>query len=92
VHGALDHNNLPNGFFNVETISGKKTLGFRGLTGTYFDCGTVVVDGAERHALSIPRDQLPTVKLDYGRQQSDRLLDTSELDEFDGNFEFTPLR
>jgi hypothetical protein len=30
--------------------------------------------------------------LDYGRQQSDRLLDTSELDEFDGNFEFTPLR
>jgi len=92
VNSSLDYNNLPQGFFRCITASGIETLGFRGCTGTSFDCGTVVVDGAERHALSIPRDQLPTVKLDYGRQQSDRLLDTSELDEFDGNFEFTPLR
>lgn len=74
------------------TASGKSTLGFRGLTGTSFDVGTTVVDGAERHSLAIPRDQLPTVKLDYGRQQSDRLLDTSDLDTFDGNFEYDPLR
>jgi hypothetical protein len=92
VNGAIDHNNLPNGFFNVTTVSGKSTLGFRGLTGTSFDCGTTVVDGAERHSLAILRDQLPTVKLDYGRQQSDRLLDTSELDEFDGEFKYDPLR
>jgi hypothetical protein len=92
VHGALDHNNLPTGFFNVTAASGKSTLGFRGLTGTSFDCGTTVVDGAERHSLAIPRDQLPTVKLDYGRQQSGNIFDTSELDTFDGEFKYEPMR
>ena len=100
VSSALDLNNLPNGFFNVETASGKKTLGFRGLTGTSFNVGSTVVDGAERHSLSIPRDQLPTVKLNFSSQQSDgvqtvrgrNLLDTSELDEFDGEFKYEPCK
>jgi hypothetical protein len=100
VSGAIDLNNLPNGFFNVITASGKSTLGFRGLTGTSFNVGSTVVDGAERHSLSIPRDQLPTVKLNFQSQQSDgtqtvrgvKLMDTSDLDEFDGNFQYTPCK
>jgi hypothetical protein len=100
VSGAIDLNNLPQGFFNVITASGKETLGFRGRTGTSFNCGTTIVDGAERHSLSIPRDQLPVVRLNFSSQQSDgvqqvrghRLLDTSELDEFDGEFKYEPMR
>ncbi len=56
---------LPLGFFNVITRSGKKSLGYRGGFVTY-DCGTTVVDG-KRVTLDKPLEELPTVKLDYGR-------------------------
>jgi hypothetical protein len=55
---------LPQGFFNVETASGKKSLGYNGSFVTY-DCGETVVDGARRVTLDKKRDELPTVKLDY---------------------------
>jgi hypothetical protein len=56
---------LPLGFFNVITRSGKKSLGYRGGFVTY-DCGKTVVDG-KRVTLDKPLEELPTVKLDYGR-------------------------
>jgi hypothetical protein len=56
---------LPLGFFNVITRSGKKSLGYKGSFVTY-DCGTTVVDG-KRVTLDKPLEELPTVKLDYGR-------------------------
>jgi hypothetical protein len=100
VGGALDYSAIPRGFFQVITASGKESLGYRG-TFTTFDCGTTVVDGKERHSLSIPRDQLPIVKLNFSSQQSDgtqtvrgvKLMDTADLGEqFSGDFIFDPLR
>ena len=99
VGGALDYSAIPLGFFRVITKSGKESLGYRG-TFTTFDCGKTVVDGAERHSLSIPADQLPVVKLNFRSQQSDgtqtvrgvKIMDTDELGEFDGSFAFDPLR
>lgn len=58
---------LPKGFFNVETASGAKSLGYKGSFVTY-DCGETVVDGARRVTLDKKRDELPTVKLDYRGQ------------------------
>ena len=68
---------LPLGFFNVITRSGKKSLGYRGGFVTY-DCGKTVVDG-KRVTLDKPLEELPTVKLDYGRTDGAPTQFTSPL-------------
>jgi hypothetical protein len=78
---------LPLGFFNVITRSGKKSLGYRGGFVTY-DCGTTVVDGAKRITLDKPLEDLPTVKLDYGRSNAAggfRVVETDSPDDTTGD-------
>jgi hypothetical protein len=69
---------LPKGFFNVETASGKKSLGYNGGFVTY-DCGATVVDG-KRITLDKPRAELPTVKLDYRNQNSNVINGTAVIE------------
>lgn len=68
VSGPVDYESVPKGFFNVETASGKKSLGYRGNFISW-QVGTTVVDGAERVTLSVPRSELPTVRLNFQRSQ-----------------------
>lgn len=86
VSGPVDYESIPKGFFNVETASGKKTLGYRGNFLSW-KVGETVVDGAERITLTVPREELPTVRLNYQRQQYGdvqiggcRVIDTDSLD------------
>lgn len=61
-----DYSEAPVGFFNVETASGTKSLGYKGSF-LCWNCGTTVVDGSRRVTLDVPRESLPTVKLDFQR-------------------------
>jgi hypothetical protein len=89
---AFDPEELPFGFFNVLTASGKESLGYRGSFVTY-DCGETVVDGARRITLDKKRDELPTVKLDYRSQGSNAVNGRSVIDteqwENDGEVSWT---
>jgi hypothetical protein len=86
VVSSFDPDELPQGFFNVETASGKKSLGWNGSFVTY-DCGETVVDGARRVTLDKKRDELPTVKLDYRGQGANVVNGHSiiETDSFDND-------
>lgn len=65
VNSAENLHELPRGFFNVECASGRKSLGYNGSF-YCFDVGETVVDG-KRITLDKPREELPTVKLDFRR-------------------------
>ena len=82
-YAAFD--NVPMGWFRVETVSGKQTLGYRGVNGFCFDVGRTVVDGAKRVTLEVPVSELPLVKLNFQKPNSTSafgrtILDTDELD------------
>lgn len=87
VDGPTDYAELPQGFFRVETASGKASLGYNCPAFLCWDVGTTVVVGRERITLSVPREELPLVKLKfkqptYGVQQvgSVGILDTDNID------------
>ena len=85
VVSSFSPEELPLGFFNVITRSGRKSLGYRGGFVTY-DCGTTVVDG-KRVTLDKPLEELPTVKLDYGRSNvagGFRVIETDSPDDTTG--------
>ncbi len=101
VTSGANYAELPKGFFNVETASGKKSLGYNGSF-FCFDCGLTVVDGAQRITLDKPRSALPLVKLNFVAQQaagtvrvgSHTVVDTESLDQFDGHVQWdgAPMR
>jgi hypothetical protein len=66
---GFDPAELPKGFFNVITSTGKITLGYNGATITSYDVGETVNDG-KLAKLDKPRSELPTVKLPYGSRNS----------------------
>jgi hypothetical protein len=68
VTGPTDYSELPQGFFRVVTASGKEGLGYNGAF-LCWDVGTTVVVGRERITLSVPREELPLVKLNFRKQQ-----------------------
>lgn len=70
INGPVDYEDLPKGFFNVETASGRKSLGYNGGFLSW-QVGSVIVDGGQRLAAPENRAELPTVKLNYQRPQSD---------------------
>jgi hypothetical protein len=80
VNSSDNYEELPFGFFNVETASGRKSLGYRGGF-VCFDVGETVVDG-KRVTLDKKRDELPTVKLDY-RSQSTNVVNGHSIVEID---------
>ncbi len=94
VTGASDYANLPTGFFRVETISGEKSLGyFDPTTGSLswdVKAKPIIVKEGQRVELN-PQD-LPLVKLSFRSQAASgvqnvsghNLLDTTTLEEFDG--------
>jgi hypothetical protein len=85
VTSTDNYGELPQGFFRVEAASGRKSLGYKGSF-VSFDCGNTVVDG-ERITLTVPRESLPVVKLNFARQTegvqqvgSHSVVDTDALD------------
>ena len=91
VSGTNDYTELPQGFFRVETASGKKSLGFNCPSMLCWQVGTTVVVGRERITLDKPLDELPLVKLNFSKQEqgvqrvgSTGIIDTDVLDENDG--------
>jgi hypothetical protein len=94
VAGPHDYTELPQGFFRVETASGKASLGYNCPAFLSWNVGTTVVVGHERITLSVPREELPLVRLNfkqptYGVQQvgSVGILDTDNIDH-DGSVEW----
>ncbi len=91
ITSAVDYEGLPKGFFNVETMSGKKSLGYNGGFLSW-RVGSVVVDGGKRIAAPENRAELPTVVLNFQRPQCDgvqhvagcSVIDTDALDGNDG--------
>lgn len=87
INSAVDYEGLPQGFFNVETASGKKSLGYNGGF-LNWRVGSFVVDGGKRIAAPENRTELPTVKLNFQKPQSDgvqhfagaSIIDTDSLD------------
>jgi hypothetical protein len=87
VNSAVDYAELPKGFFNVETASGKKSLGYNGSFLSW-RVGSVVADGGKRIAAPENRADLPTVRLNFQRPQCDgvqhvagcSVIDTDSLD------------
>lgn len=84
ISGAENYNEVPWGFFNVETASGRKSLGFRGNTGLWWEVGETVNDG-KRVTLDKKREELPTVKLNFTRRGSSSVagctvIDTDSID------------
>ena len=65
VTGSNDYTELPQGFFRVETASGKASLGYNCPAFLSWNVGTTVVVGRERVTLSVPREELPLVKLNF---------------------------
>jgi hypothetical protein len=65
VTSTDNYGELPPGFFRVECASGRKALGYKGGF-VSFDCGETVVDG-QRITLSVPRESLPVVKLNFSK-------------------------
>ncbi len=91
VSGTNDYTELPQGFFRVETASGKKSLGFNCLSFLSWQVGTTVVVGGKRITLDKPLDELPLVKLHFANQEQGiqrvggvGIIDTDVLDESDG--------
>ncbi len=94
VTGAEDYSELPQGFFRVETASGKESLGYKFTNGEYsWRVGETVVDGLERVTLAVPRESLPLVKLpNFSSPMAGehnigghRIIDTDSMPgEFDG--------
>jgi hypothetical protein len=70
INSSVNYEELPKGFFNVETMSGKKSLGFNGGFLSW-RVGSVVVDGAKRISAPENRDELPTVRLNFQRPACD---------------------
>ena len=92
VSRSHDYAELPQGFFRVEAASGKKSLGFNCPTFLCWEVGPTVVVGRERITLSVPREELPLVKLNFRPQDSVRqivgghgIIDTDALDGNDGS-------
>jgi hypothetical protein len=86
--GGADYAELPQGFFNVEGASGRKTLGFNCPSFLCWEVGETVVVGRDRVTLDKPRSELPTVRLNF-RNQTDEIgghgiIDTDTLDASDG--------
>jgi hypothetical protein len=96
VSGSQDYAELPQGFFRVDAASGKKSLGYNCPAFLCWDVGPTVVVGRERITLSVPREELPLVKLNF-RQQTNGvqqvgsvgILDTDALDGNDGSVVWT---
>jgi hypothetical protein len=91
IDGANNYNEVPRGFFNVETASGRKSLGYRGNTGLFWEVGETVNDG-KRVTLDKPREELPTVKLNFTKRDSSTVagcsvIDTDSIDS-DGSVEW----
>jgi hypothetical protein len=91
VTSASHYEGLPDGFFRVETASGETSLGYKGVNALSWNVGTTVVDGSKRVTLTVPRSDLPLVKLDFRRQEAGihhhggmRMIDTDSLEEWDG--------
>lgn len=85
---ASVYDNLPSGFFIVETANGKQSLGYYDPQTKHHEwpVGTTVVVGGRRITLD-PDANLPTVKLAFMREQpgvtrvsNRRLLDTDSMD------------
>ncbi len=68
INSAANYEGLPKGFFNVQTASGKKYLGYNGGF-LAWSVGAVVVDGGKRIAAPENREELPTVILNFTRPQ-----------------------
>ena len=87
INSAMDYEGLPRGFFNVETPSGKKSLGYNGGFLSW-RVGAVLVDGGKRISAPENREELPTVRLNFQRPQCDgvqhvagcSVIDTDSLD------------
>jgi hypothetical protein len=91
VTGSNDYAELPQGFFRVEAASGKKSLGYNCPAFLCWDVGPTVVVGRDRITVSVPREELPLVKLNFGKQDSVQqvvggrgIIDTDLLDGNDG--------
>lgn len=93
--GVSDWANLPIGFFRVQTVSGKESLGFYNpTTGEHswdVKAKPIVVRDGQRVELK-PED-LPLVKLNFPaiaagvqRVGGHNLIDTDELENFNGEF------
>jgi hypothetical protein len=91
ISSGANYAELPQGFFRVETRSGKQTLGYNGGFLSW-DAGDTVVDGGRRITLDTPKAELPLVKLNFSKQRADGiqqvggrgLVDTDVLDDNDG--------
>jgi hypothetical protein len=100
VESAVNYDKIPMGFFNVETARGRKTLGFRDANLTSFDCRSPVWTGSKTETLSVPRETLPTVKLNFPDNRLDgvqtikgrNLMDISSFDTFDGEVKYESMR
>jgi hypothetical protein len=89
VTGTDNYGELPEGFFRVEAASGRKSLGYKGSF-VSFDCGNTVVDG-QRITLTVPRESLPVVKLNFSKPTegvqlvgSHSVVDTDTLERDNG--------
>ncbi len=89
ITSTADEAEVPFGFFNVACLSGRESLGYKFKDGSRsWQVGTTVVDGGQRITLSVPRSDLPTVKLNFQRPQGDgvqhiagsSIIDTDSLD------------
>jgi flagellar basal body rod protein FlgG len=88
VNSPVDYAALPQGFFNVVTHSGKVSLGYNGSFVSW-NVGETVVDGGRRVTLSVPKSELPTVRLNFQKPTQDgaqhvggvTVLDTDALEE-----------
>jgi hypothetical protein len=92
ITSSVNYAEVPQGFFRVEAASGKSSLGYNCPVFLCWDVGPTVVVGRERVTLSVPREELPLVKLNFkspaaGVQQvgSAGVIDTDSLDGVDGS-------
>lgn len=88
VNSGADYENLPIGFFNVIAQSGRESLGYNGGFLSW-NVGATVVDGGQRVTLSVPKNELPAVLLNFQRPIQDgvthqiggaTIIDTEALD------------
>jgi hypothetical protein len=66
ITGVDSYGELPQGFFRVQSASGKESLGYNGSF-LCWDCGNTVVDG-KRITLAVPRESLPVVRLNFSKR------------------------
>ena len=69
INSAANYEGLPKGFFNIQTASGKKYLGYNGGF-LAWSVGAFVVDGGKRIAAPENRAELPTVVLNFQKTQN----------------------